>query len=118
MPYPFFDPACIYYEALRAGLHDQRRLSDIIEQYGLTEYGYRSAQAAFHQWGTAGLIGLGAKQLTEPLRAFLDAHGFPRALDSCDQDGLDPERLWSCGLAGPDAASVCLLWLGAGHQAL
>ena len=66
-PYPFFDPACICYEALRARLHDQRPLSDIIEQYGLTEYGYRSAQAAFHQWGTAGLLGLGAKLLTEPL---------------------------------------------------
>ncbi len=67
VPYPFFDPACIYYEALRACLHDQRRLSDSLEQYGLTEYGYRNAQAAFHQWGTVGLIGMGVKQFTEPL---------------------------------------------------
>jgi hypothetical protein len=76
IPYPFFDPACTYYEALRAGLHNQRPLSEVIEQYGLTEYGYRRAQATFYQWGTAGLIGLGAKQLIEPLEVEVERRVF------------------------------------------
>jgi hypothetical protein len=76
LPYPFFDPACVRYEALRAGLHDQRRQSEIVEQYGLTDYAYRSAQAAFEQWGTAGLIGLGVKHLTEPLPAEVERQVF------------------------------------------
>jgi len=72
-------------------MYNQRTLSEVIEQYGLTEYGYRRAQAAFSQWGTAGLIGLGTKQLIEPLAVEAERRTL---LDTCDQDGLDPEGLW------------------------
>lgn len=67
IPYPFFDNACIRYEALRSVLVDGTNIQTIIDQYGLTEYAYRKSYSAFHQYGTAGLIGIDSKQLTEDL---------------------------------------------------
>ena len=65
--YPFFDPACTHYEALRAVQLDGWEVSHAIEEYGLTEYGYRKALAAFTTAGVAGLIGLDSQRLTEEL---------------------------------------------------
>jgi hypothetical protein len=67
IPYPFFDNACIRYEALRSVLVNGTNIQMIIDQYGLTEYAYRKSYSAFHQYGTAGLIGIDSKQLTEDL---------------------------------------------------
>jgi len=65
--YPFFDPACIRYEALRSALVDEGDILLIMQHYGLTEYGYKKSLAAFKKYGTAGLIGLDSHQLTEDL---------------------------------------------------
>ena len=67
IPYPFFDNACIRYEALRSVLVDGTNIQTIIDKYALTEYAYRKSYSAFHQYGTAGLIGIDSKQLTEDL---------------------------------------------------
>jgi hypothetical protein len=67
IPYPFFDNACIHYEALRSVLVDGNNIQTVIDQFALTEYAYRKSLAAFHRFGTAGLIGLDSKQLTEHL---------------------------------------------------
>jgi len=67
IPYPFFDNACIRYEALRSVLVEGTSIQRVIEEYGLTEYTYRKSFSAFHQYGTPGLIGLDSKQLTEDL---------------------------------------------------
>ncbi len=66
-PYPFFDPACIRYEALRSVLFDGAGPDAPATLYGLTEYAYRKSLKAFRRHGTAGLIGLGSKRLTEEL---------------------------------------------------
>ena len=65
--YPFFDPACAHYEALRAVQLDGWEVSHAIEKYGLTDYGYRKALGAFATAGVAGLIGLDSQRLTEEL---------------------------------------------------
>jgi len=67
IPYPFFDPACIRYEALRSVWVDETDLSSVTHKYGLTEYSYRKSLSAFKQYGTVGLIGLDSQQLTEEL---------------------------------------------------
>jgi len=67
IPYPFFDNACIHYEALRSVLVDGNNIQTVIDKYGLTDYAYRKSFSAFHQFGTPGLIGLDSKQLTEDL---------------------------------------------------
>jgi hypothetical protein len=67
MPYPFFDLACIRYEALRSVMLDGTNVQKTIDQYGLTEYAYRKCFSAFQEYGTAGLIGLDSYQLTEDL---------------------------------------------------
>lgn len=67
IPYPFFDNACIRYEVLRSVLVDGTNIQTIIDKYGLTEYAYRKSYSAFHQYGTAGLIGIDSKQLTQDL---------------------------------------------------
>ncbi|MCW3987198.1 MAG: transposase, partial [Candidatus Bathyarchaeota archaeon] len=67
IPYPFFDPACIRYEALRAVLLEGMEIQSVIEKYGLTEYAYRKSLAAFRRCGIAGLIGLDSAQLTEDM---------------------------------------------------
>ena len=67
IPYPFFDNACIRYEALRSVLLDGSTIQTVIEKYGLTEYVYRKSLSAFQQYGTAGLIGIDSQQLTEDL---------------------------------------------------
>jgi len=65
MSYPFFDSACACYEALRAVRLEGLEMARAIEKYGLTEYGYRKALAAFNSSGVAGLIGLESGLLTE-----------------------------------------------------
>lgn len=65
--YPFFDPACRRYEALRAAWVDRKSLSTVFETFGMTEYKYRQALAAFRKGRTAGLIGLSFPKLVEPL---------------------------------------------------
>jgi hypothetical protein len=65
--YPFFDPACIYYEALRSVSVDGDGIQSVIQKYGLTEYTYRKSSLAFQQYGTAGLIGLDSHQVIEDL---------------------------------------------------
>ena len=51
--YPFFDPACRRYEAIRSALVDRKSLSSIFETLGITEYQYRQALAAFRKGGVA-----------------------------------------------------------------
>ena len=59
IPYPFFDNACIRYEALRSVLVEgNNNIQTVIDKYGLTEYAYRKSYSAFHQYGTPGLIGI------------------------------------------------------------
>ena len=41
--YPFFDNACIRYEALRSVLVDGTDIQTIIDKYGLNEYAYRNS---------------------------------------------------------------------------
>jgi hypothetical protein len=65
--YPFFDPACTRYEALRAYCADGLATEHVLEKFGLTEYEFRKSLSAFLQCGTAGLIGIGSKQLTEEM---------------------------------------------------
>lgn len=65
--YPFFDPACRRYEAIRSALVDRKPLSSIFETLGITEYQYRQALAAFRKGGVTSLIGTSLPQLTEPL---------------------------------------------------
>ncbi|NQT01408.1 MAG: transposase [Planctomycetes bacterium] len=67
LPYPFFDPACVFYEALRAVRVDNRPIQDAVQSFGLTEYTFEKGSSAFHNYGVAGLIGLDSKQVTEPL---------------------------------------------------
>jgi len=65
--YPFFDRACLRYEAIRATLVDLKPLSSIFETFGITEYQYRQALGAFRKGGVANLIGLSFPKLIEPL---------------------------------------------------
>jgi hypothetical protein len=67
MPYPFFDTACVRYEALRFVMVDGGDIQSAFEKYGLTEYAYRRSLSIFHKCGTAGLIGLDSNQLTETI---------------------------------------------------
>lgn len=67
IPYPFFDNACIRYEALRSAWVEGASIQTVIEKYGLTDYAYRKSVSAFQQHGTAGLIGIDSQQLTEDL---------------------------------------------------
>ena len=67
IPYPFFDNACIRYEALRSARVEGASIQTVIEKYGLTDYAYRQSVSAFQQHGTAGLIGIDSQQLTEDL---------------------------------------------------
>lgn len=67
IPYPFFDPACVRYEALRTVLVDGVTIQSVIEKFGITDYGYRSSLTAFEKYGTAGLIGLESQRLTESI---------------------------------------------------
>lgn len=66
IPYPFFDPACVRYEALRAVLVDGCDIHTVLDTYGLSDYDYRKCVSAFQALGVAGLIGLDAHQLIEP----------------------------------------------------
>ena len=70
--YPYFDSACARYEALRAVRLEGMAPAGVIDTYGLTEYGYRKALAAFNTSGVAGLIGLDSERLTEELSVELE----------------------------------------------
>ena len=70
--YPYFDSACVYYEALRAVQLEGLATSGTIDTYRLTEYGYRKALAAFNTSGVAGLIGLDSERLIEELPVKLE----------------------------------------------
>ncbi len=72
IPYPFFDNACICYEALRTVLADGKNIQMSLQKYGLTEYAYQKKHAAFQKYGVAGLIGDDSKQLTEKLPAKIE----------------------------------------------
>ena len=67
MGYPFFDPACRYYEAIRAVLVDKTKLPVVFEKFGITEYQYRKAFAFFLNGGVGKLIGIAFPRFTEPL---------------------------------------------------
>ena len=67
IPYPFFDDACVCYEALRAVHVGEYDVNDSIGHFGLTQYAYQKSYHAFQTYGVAGLIGINSKQLTEPL---------------------------------------------------
>lgn len=47
--YPFFDPTCRRYEAIRAALTDKKPLASVFEKFGITEYQYRQALATFRE---------------------------------------------------------------------
>jgi hypothetical protein len=64
--YPFFDPACRRYEAIREALTDKKPLASIFNKFGITEYQYRQALAAFRAGGVPGLIGVLFPRLIEP----------------------------------------------------
>ena len=67
IPYPFFDKACIRYEALRSALVDGNDMQKILQDYGLTEYAYQKSFSAFMRYGVCGLIGIDSKFITEDL---------------------------------------------------
>ena len=62
IPYPFFDNACISYEALRTVYADGKYIQMSLQKYGLTEYAYQKRYAAFQKHGVTGLIGDDSKQ--------------------------------------------------------
>ena len=65
VPYPFFDPACVRYEVLRAVLHDREYPETVIPKFGITEYEFRKSRSAFLRHGTVGLVGTDSKKLVE-----------------------------------------------------
>jgi len=65
IPYPFFDPGCVGYEALRAVLVDKRNRSEVLEKYGLSDHAYRNHLLKFSRHGVCGLIGSNSRNLTE-----------------------------------------------------
>ena len=67
VPYPFFDPACTCYEALRSIAVDGLSVQSVLKRFGLTEYGLSKSQSSFRKHGMAGLIGLNARQFVEDL---------------------------------------------------
>ena len=38
IPYPFFDPACVRYEALRSVLVEGDSIQTVVAKWGLTDY--------------------------------------------------------------------------------
>jgi hypothetical protein len=67
IPYPFFDKACILYEALRSVLVDGNDMQEILQDYGLTDYAYQKSFSAFMCYGVCGLIGIDSKLIIEEL---------------------------------------------------
>ncbi len=65
VPYPFFDPACVRYEVLRAVLYQNQDPETVIREFGITEYEFWKSRSAFFKYGTAGLIGIDSKKITE-----------------------------------------------------
>ena len=69
IPYPFFDPACVRYEVLRAVLHQKEEPKIAIAKFGITEYEFRKSRFEFLRHGTAGLIGTDSKKILEDFPA-------------------------------------------------
>jgi len=65
--YPFFDPACLCYEVLRAVQVDGTDKPTVLRHYGLSEYAYQKSREAFQRGGVAGLVGLDSKRLSEDM---------------------------------------------------
>ena len=63
--YPFFDPACVRYEALRCVFIDGESIDNASEKFGLSNYEFRKAKIAFNNHGVAGLIGININELIE-----------------------------------------------------
>ena len=61
--YPFFDPACRLYEALREVMFDQKPLAIVLVKFALTNYQYKQAVSAFKKNGVISLIGLANDEL-------------------------------------------------------
>ncbi len=61
IPYPFFDNACIRYEALRSAWVEGESIQTVIEKYGLTDYVYRKSVSAFQQHGTLDMSEIGRR---------------------------------------------------------
>jgi hypothetical protein len=76
IPYPFFDPACVRYEALRRRAVEGASREEAMERFGLSAHELRRSAAAFARCGVAGLIGLGSRALTEPLDRELERMAF------------------------------------------
>jgi hypothetical protein len=64
--YPFFDPACVYYEAVRAELINGIPQAEILSKYGLTMYQFKKALSVFYSKGVTGLLGLRYEDVVEP----------------------------------------------------
>ena len=95
MPYPFFDPACTFYEALRSVAVDGKSTQEAMDKFGLSEYGYNKAQEAFNGLGTIGLIGLDARQFVEDLpmpSSAKPAKAKKGKQKSAPKDGLSTEK--------------------------
>jgi hypothetical protein len=67
IPYPFFDPACVRYEALRSVLVEGDSIQTVVAKWGLTDYEYRKSLSAFQKYGSVGLVGLDSRQLIEAI---------------------------------------------------
>ena len=67
MQYPFFDPACRKYEAIRAVEVDGLSVEEAFGRFGLTLYEWRRSRVRFAVHGLSGLIGLKFDALVEPL---------------------------------------------------
>ena len=55
MAYPYFDPACVYYEALRELFDENKSKSAIVDKFGISEYQLQNCLEAFSSKGIAGL---------------------------------------------------------------
>jgi len=64
--YPFFDPACRLYEALREVMIDQKPLASVLDKFAISNYQYKQATSAFKKGGVVSLIGLAYDQLVNP----------------------------------------------------
>ena len=64
--YPFFDPACQLYEALRAVMIDQKPLSSVLDKFAISNYQYKQAASVFKKGGVLCLIGLAFDELVRP----------------------------------------------------
>jgi hypothetical protein len=64
--YPFFDPTCRLYEALREVMIDQKPLISVLDKFAISNYQYKQANSAFKKGGVVSLIGLAFDELIKP----------------------------------------------------